>query len=670
MFPPTPEAGAPGRIWSSAVSRRSLLLTGGGLVATASLAGCSFFDTDPAQGQNNGGAAGPKGAEAPSLAAQVEAGDLPPVEERLPSTPLVVEPLNEIGQYGGTWRSAMVTEEDRTWLEQAIGYEPLIRWIPGWTDQPGTEEIIPNLCESYEELEEGRVFQFTLREGMKWSDGEPVTDEDFRFAFEDVNVYPDLHPGGIYTLWTNVNDPEKPATFESDGTVIRYVFDDPKPGFLEEIASGTTMVLPKHYFEQFHDKYNDNVAELVSEANLDDWVQLWESKNEAFTDVDRPTLYAWTLTAALGDGSYVEAERNPYFWKVDPDGSQLPYFDSVRCEILQDVEVELLKITNGELDMQMRNFDTIRNLPVVSENQESGDYRLFSTSPQGPNAMVIGFNQNLENDRKREIYANKDFRVGLSYAINRQRIIDTIYAGQTIPWQCAPVEGHPAYNEEFGTQYTEYSVEKANEALDRAGYTETDESGFRLSEGERINMTVLVPATMPDHLDAFEMIKADWAEVGVEVNVTPLAETLYWERVEANQAELSTWTGGGFEIRATQGSNHYFVPSNPRGSSRYGHDWAKWYRGESSEEPPEIIQEQLALFDEMRTTYDADDAIELARQVLEIAKDEFFYIGICTEPDGYGVVKNNVGNVPEEMPGDVGYQPPGPTNPETYYFSS
>ena len=669
MFPDAPQAAVRDRLWSTAVSRRSLLLTGGGLAATASLAGCSFFDTSPAQSGEGG--AGPKGAEAPSLAEQVEAGELPPVEERLPTNPLVVEPYAEIGQYGGTWRSAMVTEEDRSWLEQAIGYEPLVRWIPEWTDQPGTSEIIANLCESYEELDDGRVFQFTLREGMKWSDGEPVTAEDFRFCFEDVHTYEPLHPGGIYTLWTNVNEPEKPATFESDGNVIRYVFDDPKPGFLEELAAGTIMVMPKHYLEKFHDKYNDDIDEEVAQANLDDWVQLWESKNESFTDVDRPTLFPWQLTAAIGDGSYVTAVRNPYYWKVDPDGSQLPYVDEIRCEVLQDVEVELLKITNGELDMQMRNFDSIRNLPVVSDNQESGDYRMFSVSPQGPNAMVIGFNQNYENDRQREILSNKDLRVGLSYAINRQRIIDTIYGGQPIPWQSAPVEGHPAYDEEYGTQYTEYSEEKANEALDQAGYTEKDSEGFRLADGERISLTVLVPATMNDHLDAFEMIKADWAAVGVEVNVTPLAETLYWERVEANQAELSTWTGGGFEIRATQGSNHYFVPSNPRGSSRYGHDWALWYRGQSDKEPPEIVQHQLALFDEMRTTYDADEAIELAREILEIAKDQFFYIGICTQADGYGVVKNNFGtNIPEQMPGDVGYQPPGPTNPEQYFFSS
>lgn len=668
MFPSLARRPRPNR-GSAEISRRSLLLAGGGLAAV-SLSGCSFFETDPA-GEQTSGPSGPKGPEAPSLAAQVEAGELPPVEERLPTNPMVVQPLNQIGQYGGVWRSAMVTEEDRTWLTQSISYEPIIRWIPEWTGAPGTSEIIPNICESFEELEGGRIFQFTLREGMKWSDGTELTAEDFRFAFEDIYTNPELNPEGFYALWTNPNDPSKPGVFESDGNVIRYVFDDPKPGFLEEIASNRILCIPVHYMGQFHPDHNPDVDTIVAEEGLDDWTQLWEAKNEPYTDVNRPTLDAWMLTAALGDGSYVTAVRNPYYWKVDPEGSQLPYIDEIRCEIVQDIEVELLKVTNGELDMQMRNFATIRNLPVVSENQESGDYRMFTVGPQGPNAMVIGFNQTLEDEHKRQIYANKDFRVGLSYAINRQRIIDTVYAGQTKPWQCAPLEGHPAYDEELGTQFTEYSVEKANQHLDDAGYSERDGEGFRTSDGQRITVTVLVPSSFPDHIDAFELIKEDWAAVGIETNVTTLAETLYWERVEANQAEASTWTGGGFEIRATQGSNHYYLPSNPRGSSRYGHTWALWYRGETSEEPPEIIQEQLRLFDQMRTTYDPDEAVELAKQVLAITKDQFYYIGICTEADSYGIVKNDMGaNVPDYMPGSVGYQPPGPTNPEQYFFTS
>lgn len=664
MFPPSPTS------TSATISRRSLLLGGTGLAAVA-LAGCSFFETDPAGSADGGTDAGPKGPEAPSLAAQVEAGELPPVEERLPSNPMVVEPHAEIGQYGGTWRSVMVTEEDRTWLTQGIGYEPLIRWIPEWTGAPGTSEIIPNLCESFEELEEGRVFEFTLREGTRWSDGEPLTAEDFRFTFEDVNLNTDLNPGGFYGLWTNPNDPEKPASFESDGNVIRYVFDDPKPGFLEELASNRIICLPKHYLEQFHPDHNPDVDALVSEAGFSDWMQLWEAKNEEFTDVEMPTLNAWRLTAALGDGSYVTAERNPYYWKVDPEGSQLPYVDSIRCEIVQDIEVELLKVTNGELDMQMRNFGTIRNLPVVADARERGDYRMFTVQAQGPNAMVIGFNQTIDDDRLRSIYANKDFRVGLSYAIDRQRIIDTVYAGQTKPWQCAPREEHPAYDEELATQFTEFSVDKANEHLDASGFTERDSAGFRMAEGKRITVTVLVPTSFPDHIDAFELIKQDWAEVGVDTNVSAVSETLYWERVEANLAEASTWTGGGFEIRSSQGSNHYYLPSNPRGASRYGNKWALWYRGQLSEEPPAQVKRQLELFDEMRTTYDADEAVALAKEVLEITKEMFYYIGVCTEADSYGIVRNEFAtNVPEIMAGATGYQPPGPTNPEQYFFKT
>lgn len=658
---------------ATALSRRNLLRAGGGTLAAMSLASCSFFNTGAVQKDGSGSDAGNqvKGKDAPDLGQQVEAGKLPPLEERIPKEPLVVEPLKEIGQYGGTWRSAMITQEDAMWLTCAIGYEPLVRWKREWTGSAGSDEIDPNICESFAELDGGKVFEFKLREGLRWSDGQPCTAEDLRFAFEDVSIYPEMHPGGLYSLWTNPSD-EKPATFEIvDDLTVRFVFNEPKPGFLNELAAGTVMVLPKHYLAQFHKRHNKDIDTLVKEAKLNDWVQLYESKTEAWMNSDMPTLAPWKMVQALGDGTAVTAERNPYYWKVDPEGSQLPYIDKITCEVLLDVEVELLKIVNGELDMQMRNFGTVRNKPVVAKNREKGDYRMITVGGEGVNALVIGFNQTLKDKSKAKIYANKDFRVGLSYAINRQKIIDTVYAGQGEPWQCAPLEGHPAYDEELGKQYTEYSVEKANAALDKAGFTKKDDDGMRLSNGKKIIVTMLVNSAMPDHVDALEMVKADWKKVGVVLQIQRLAETLYWERVEANQAETSTWTGGGFEIRATQGSNHYYVPSNPRGSSRWGSTWAHWYStdGKEGEEPPARIKKQLELFDEMRATYDADKATELGREILDIAKDEFVYIGICTPAESYGIVKNNVQNVPDEFPGSVGYQAPGPSNPEQYFFT-
>src|SRR5690606_25648535 len=92
----------------------------------------------------------------------------------------------------------------------------------------------------------------------------------------------------------------------------------------------------------------------------------------------------------------------------------------------------------------------------------------------------------------------------------------TVYAGQGEPWQCAPLEGHPAYDEELGTQYTEYDVDLANQYLDRAGYTERNSEGIRLRpDGGPVNIVVLVNSAMPDHVDALELIKQDWRRVGV-----------------------------------------------------------------------------------------------------------------------------------------------------------
>lgn len=655
------------------LSRRGLLGTGSGMIAGAALTGCSLLETAPVPRDGDGAPnpSGPKGAEAPSLAAQVEAGKLPPVKERMPEQPLVVEPIESVGRYGGTWHSAMITQEDASWLGTIIGYEPLVRWARDWTDSPGTDEIQPNICE-FAELEGGKVFEFTLRKGLRWSDGEPCTAEDFRFTYEDVNVYPDMHPGGLYGLWLSP-DTERPAEFTIvDDTKIRFTFTAPKPGFLNEIASGVTMVLPKHYFEQFHPKYNKNVDDLVKKARLNDWVQLYEAKAEDWMNAEVPTLNPWKLITPLGEGTSVVAERNPYYWKTDSEGSQLPYIDKIQCEVLLDVEVELLKIVNGELDLQMRNFSTVRNKPVVARGQEQGDYRIFPISATGTNTMVIGFNQTLKDKNKAALYANKDFRVGLSYAINRQRIIDTVYAGQGKPWQGAPLEGDPVYDEEFGTQFTEYSEEKANASLDAAGVTERDGDGYRLHDGKRVIIPVVVNSAMPDHVDAFELIKEDWQAVGIELQQQRVSETLYWERVEANQAECSSWTGGDFEIRATQGSNHYFLPTNPRGSSRYGHTWALWYStdGKEGEEPPAPVKKQLELFDRMRTTYDADEATKLGKEIISLAKDLFVYIGICTPPETYGIVKNTMKNVPGSVPGAVGYMAPGPSNPEHFYFSA
>ncbi|UUN30716.1 ABC transporter substrate-binding protein [Streptomyces sp. FIT100] len=657
----------PGPTPNRHLGRRDMLRAGAGLLVVATASGCGFFETAPDDSRGGGGA---KGKEAPSLKKQVEAGKLPKVEDRLPAKPLEVKPLEETGAYGGTWHSAMITQEDTGWLRYAVGYEPLVRWAPVWQGVTKTE-ILPNVCEKYEVLGGGKEFVFHLRKGLRWSDGEPVTVEDLDFAFNDCNINSELHQHGVYELWQSASG--RPARFEIvDDLTVKYVYEEPKPGFLEEFAGTTGLqpILPKHYLKQFHPKYNEDADKLAKAAGLTNWIDHMPLVSEMFANPKLPTLNAWLPRNAVTKGSQVVCDRNPYYWKVDPDGSQLPYIDKVIIDIVQEVEVELLKISNGDLDMQLYHFGTVRNKPVIVRNRSKGGYRVIDVEPDAANTLIIGLNQTHPDKKKRALYANKDFRIGLSYAINRQKIIDTVFAGQGQPWQAAPNPGHELLNEELGRQYTEFSVAKANEHLDKAGFTRRNGDGIRLTpDGDPVAFTVLIVSEYADQVDAMDMIRSDWLKVGVDATLSRVAETLYWERVESGRSEAATWDCNNFDLRTGTGGNHYYVPTNPRGGSRYGGEWAKWYMQDGrGEEPPARIKEQLELFDRMRATFDADEALRIAQLILEITKEQFYYIGISTPPKDYGIAKTNLGNVPKEFNSNGLHQMPGPSNPSTYYF--
>src|SRR5690606_38370217 len=168
------------------INRRGVLHAGGAaLLSGVALAGCDL-STNPA-GQSNESSEQPKGKEAPQLAKMVKAGELPPVEERLPENPLVIEPTESIGVYGGEWYTN-IPEIEAYDAYGKVGYDNLVRWDPQWT------EVIPNLAESWDVNDDGTEFTFHLRRGTKWSDGELFTADDIVFAYNDVLTNKELFP--------------------------------------------------------------------------------------------------------------------------------------------------------------------------------------------------------------------------------------------------------------------------------------------------------------------------------------------------------------------------------------------------------------------------------------------------------------------------------------------
>ena len=201
--------------------------------------------------------------EAPVLAELVKQGKLPPVEKRLPDEPAVVEPVEEIGQYGGTWRRAALSPTD-TQIQERLGYEPLVRWA-----RDG-KTLIPNLCTSWKIGEGGRVYTFYLRKGVKWSDGEPFTADDIIFWYEDVLLNKELTP--TFPKWLTVEG--SPAKVEKvDTYTVRFRFPRPYSLFLDYLAGpegpGPNLFnYPRHYMRQYHPKYTskEKLDTMVKEA--------------------------------------------------------------------------------------------------------------------------------------------------------------------------------------------------------------------------------------------------------------------------------------------------------------------------------------------------------------------------------------------------------------------
>ena len=629
------------------------------------LSACDLLSTDPkGKGSDKARRSGAK--EAPDLAASVKDGKLPALAERLPKEPLVVRPTERIGRYGGQWDTFITSVAADPLLVGSLSYEPLVRW-----NVKGTG-IVAGIAKRWEVSEDTREYTFHLRAGMKWSDGKPFGVDDIVFAYDDVQKSKDLYP--VFTTW--LATASGPAKLEKlDDVTCKFVFAEPNGIFLENIAAGGTVLtsLPRHYLEKFHPKYNPDVKALAKKEGFTDWMTLFAARGGmgagdtgAWQNTDLPTVYPWRIVTGLGDGTRLVAERNPYYWKTDPDGAQLPYIDRVVMAIVEDPSVSTLQITEGRYSIIVPGIATLDNKPVFAKARESGKYHFIKMVEDRMNFGTFILNHNHKDPAMRAVFQNKNFKIGLSYALNRAEIVKVVMKGQGVPWNTSPRPESKYFYEPLGKQYTEYDVDKANEHLDLAGYSKRDGEGFRLrGDGKRLGFNLQVRVNFnPAWADIAQLARNYWRKVGVFVHTEVVAAELIFARIDANDHEAIMDDGDG-------GLIPYLNPGwyLPAAGTSFATLWAKWYdsKGLQGEEPPAPQKRQMELFDQVKASLDEQKRVELFTEILKIAADQFYVIGTARTTQQYNVVQNDFHNVPDPFLDGSSYPEPGPTNPEQYF---
>ena len=605
--------------------------------------------------------------EAPALAEMVAAGELPPVDERLPDEPLVIEPVEEIGQYGGTWRY-VDNNNGNGYTQQQVNVEGFLKWN---RDLNGHR---PNIVTSWEWNDDATELTVNFRQGIKWSDGDPMTVDDYLFWWNDMVLDEDVPVNAPFG--TTVRG-ELMSVEKVDDYTLHFSFPYPNPLFLDYVSHGSyhssIHIVPEHYMRQFHPKYSDaeDATELVNRYNFGSRMHY----------TDRPTLSAW-MTVDFIDGQRIVLERNPYYWKVDTAGNQLPYIDRLEGQIPEGNVAELivLKGIAGELDMQTRGANML-DIPLLLENQEAGDYRIIIWNSGDYAWPWIILMYDYPDEGIVDLMYTREFRQAMSHAINRDRIneITSLGMGTVRQFSALPqsaefqTEEGAAFHQEWAASYASYDPELAGSLLDGIGVVDADGDGWRdRPDGTALELIVDIPASDPNTIDRMDLIKEDWDAVGLKTALNIIAPEVVNERHLSGEIMIRAWGSAAFWglVSATTVWTPIEGVTYSLGGARIGEHYQSGGERGVPPRPGSMLEQLQDAYAELISILDPDERNAKLLDAYRIHIDEGpITIGTVGEHPNGLIVKSNFRNVPDfgmTASWDMGF--PGTADPEQFFF--
>lgn len=582
--------------------------------------------------------------EAPVLAALVAEGALPPVEERLPVDVQVVRPRDEIGSYGGIMRGAGSSEEPGSAIEssnQTMGSYP-----------PDTRAIYPNLIKAWEAADDYTSLTITLRAGMKWSDGSPVTVDDFRFWYEDVLLNPEITPR-VNSRWRPGG--EVMAMTVVDDATIRYSFAAPFYSVFESWAFQRP-VFPREYLKQWHAAHNPQADAKAREEGFDSWWKAFQDHEGGAvgkrSDPDRPSLHPWNVTE-IGPASRLY-ERNPYYFKVDVAGNQLPYLDAVQItQFSQPNQTIPLRAMSGEIDLQTDHL-AMADFPVYKENESTGDYQvyLFPFLSKGF-AAGVALNYTHKDPVLREIFNDIRFRQALSLAIDRDDITNTFFFGRTVPHVAPVPPTWTGFEDWMRTYYAEFDLQRANALLDEMGLQWDGNEQWRLRpDGKIVEFEGMWVAEWFSYFEGLvQMLSKQWEAVGVKMNPKFVVEEAAANiAIDNDQDALIGGNATSTEFRARGAEPVTLRPAWHWYSccALAAAPWRLWHDTDGAEgiEPPQEIKDLFTISEEWRNTPRGTERYaELSHQMIKTNVENLYFFGTVSIPPKVVLVSDRLGNM-------------------------
>lgn len=581
--------------------------------------------------------------ENPMFAEKVKKGELPPVEERLPKEPFVVTTYDEIGTYGGTLRGISISYESGTSEIMSWRHVNMVRF----DDDCST--IVPNVAKEWKWNDDFTEITFTLREGHRWSDGAPFTVDDVVFWMDDIILNNEIHKA-TPSPWGSVGS----SVEKIDDITVKFKFDRPFTGLLYYLGGGGSYFVPwapKHFFEQYHIKYNPNANEEAIKNGFDNWVQQFSSYWNKWKDAIVSSAYGLEVPTL---GSHILLKEpttqrrvfiaNPYYFKVDTAGNQLPYID-YHDERFLDKGLWPLEIMNGNVDQKAQNMP-LNIYPVLKEDEKKGGYAL--QLPLGMVGPTFIFNMTDKDPVLRKIYGDVRFRYAMSLAINRDEVNETLFLGLGTPEQALP-QNVPYVTEEDKKFMTEYDPARANKLLDEMGLKKGSDGIRMRSDGKPL--TILWEYTLQYVWSAeFPALIAEyWQNVGVNVLLKEVNTQLCREKQKANTLDITSEWMAPYEPSMISSPQLFVVPYASFWPIM-GTPWMDWKtsEGKSGEEPPSWVKRLWEIADEFKTTVPGSERyMELGKEMIALNFENLVVIGTLGEIPLITVVNDRLGNVPE-----------------------